>query len=244
MAAGEVVLSVTTEGWNLWGDRFVKRQPLRRQQHTIGPLPSVIDAKLAVVHAIRAAGAGGKVIFNVGHGSGGGALQPIEGAFELAPGGVMKIGGHGVAGTFVDVFYDVAPGGPPAISDMENDLKYNPTSPRLARWHIFQEIAQTFKSTGTREVILLTCRLGNATEFLRKVANDWGVTILAFRQRVALSEDVTTAGRQITRRLFMHLENNPLVGKPAVDLIIMEEETPDKLAPPGDIFRVGPPLAP
>src|SRR5262249_72669 len=157
---------------NLWGDRFVKRQPLRRQQLTIGPLPSVSDAKDAVVNSIRAAGAGGTVIINVGHGAGGGTFQAPEGLFDLAPGGVMRVGGHRAAGILVDVCYDVAVGGPPAISDMENDLKNNPSSPRLAHWRIYQEIAQTFKATGTREVILLTCRVGNATEFLRKVAND------------------------------------------------------------------------
>src|SRR4051812_19863923 len=133
MPAGEVVLSVTADGWNRWGERFVKRQPLRREQRTVGPSPSVSDAKNAVVNAIQAAGAGGTVIINVGHGAGGGNLQATEGTFELAPGGVMKIGGRGVAGTFVDVFYDVSLAGPPAISDMENDLKNNPNSPRLAR---------------------------------------------------------------------------------------------------------------
>jgi hypothetical protein len=237
--AGEVVLSVTADGWNRWGERFVKRQPLRRQQRTIGPSPSVSDAKNAVVNAIRAAGAGGTVIINVGHGGGGGNLRPTEGKFELAPGGVMRIGGRLVANTFVDVFYDVRYGGP---SDMENDLKNNPKSPRLTNWRIYQEIAQAFKATRTYEVILLTCRVGNATEFLQKVANDWGVIITAFRQRVVLTEDVTTVGRQVTRRFFMHLENNPPAGKSAAVLIIMEEETPYGMAPYADIFRVGPPL--
>ena len=153
----------------------------------------------------------------------------------------MRIGGFNVVGSFVDVFYDVNLLGPPSISDMENDLKNNPQSPRLARWRVYQNISAAFKNAHLREVALLTCRVGNATEFLRKVANDWGLVVRAYRQRVALTEDVTTVGKKVTRRFFMHLENNPPAGKSAADLIIMEEEIP--FSPP-DTFLVGPPLVP
>ena len=235
----DVVLSVTVDGWNLWGNRFVKRQPLSRIQHTIGPNPSVDRAKSAILTAISAAGAGGRVIINVGHGAGGGALQPNQGSFELAPGGVMKIVGFNVANGFVDVFYDVNVQGPPAISDKENDLKNNPRSPRLARWAIYEEISRAFKAAHLREVTLLTCRVGSSTEFLRKVANDWGVVIRAYRQRVALTEDIITVGKQVTHHFYMHLENNPPAGKSAADLVVLEEEIPFS---PADTFLVGPPL--
>jgi hypothetical protein len=238
----DVALSVTADGWNHWGERFVKRQPLSRVQQTIGPSPSVDQAKQAVVRAIATAGAGGRVIINVGHGAGGGPnLQANQGLFELAPGGAMRIGGHDVAGSFVDVFYDVNLQGPPSISDMDNDIKNNPHSPRLARWRIYQQISAAFKAAHLREVALLTCRVGNATEFLRKVANDWGVVVRAYRQRVALTEDITTIGRHVTKRFFMHLENNPPVNKSAADLIVLEEEIPFS---PADTFLVGPPLTP
>jgi hypothetical protein len=237
----DVVLSVTADGWNVWGEHFVRRQPLARIQHTIGAHPSVNQAKAAILRAIGAAGATGRVIINVGHGAGGGALPAISGKFELAPANVMTIGGRDVNNVFVDVFYDVNLTGPPAMSDMENDLKNNPNSPRLARWSVYQEISRAFKSSGVREVVLLTCRVGNSTEFLRKVANDWGTVIRAYRQRVALTEDITTVGRTVTRRFFMHLENNPPAGKSAADLIVLEEEIPFA---PADTFLVGPPLSP
>ena len=73
---------------------------------------------------------------------------------------------------------------------MDHDLKNNPSSPRLARWRIYEEISRAFKAASVRAVVLLTCRVGSATEFLRKVANDWGVIVRAYRQRVALTEDV------------------------------------------------------
>jgi hypothetical protein len=239
--ARDAVLSVTADGWNFWGDRFVKAQPLSRIQHTIGAQPSVAQAKAAVLRIISAAWTDGRVIINVGHGAGGGTLQSNQGSFELAPGGVMRIVGRDVANGFVDVFYDVNLKGPPHTSDMEHDLKNNPNSPRLARWAIYQEIARAFKSVRPREVALLTCRVGSSTEFLRKVANDWGVVIRAYRQRVALTEDITTVGRTVTRRFFMHLENNPPAGKKAADLIVLEEEIPFA---PADTFLVGPPLRP
>jgi hypothetical protein len=237
----DVVLSVKAEGWDIWGEHFVKRQPLSRQQLTIGPHPSVAEAKGAVLQAISQAGAEGRVIINVGHGDGGGDLQPTEGIFELAPGGAMTIGGHGIDGTFVDVFYDVNLLGPPGMSDMEHDLKNNPNSPRLTRWRIYQEISQAFKAARLQEVVLLTCAVGSSTEFLRKVANDWGVVIRAYTQLVALTKEVTSVGKKVTTRFYMHLANNPIDRKSAADLVFMEEEIP--FSPP-DTFLVGPPLGP
>jgi hypothetical protein len=236
----DVLLSVIADGWNLWGDRFVKSQPQSRLQHTIGPSPSVVQAKAAVLRAIAAAGAGGRLIVNVGHGGGGALnLQADQGFFELAPGGVMRIVGRGVAGGFVDVFYDVNLSGPPAMSDMENDLKNDPHSPRLARWAIYQEISNAFKAAQLREVVLLTCRAGSAELFVQKVANDWGVVIRAYRQKVGILEDITTVGRSVTKRYFVYLQNNPPAGKSAAQLVLMEEQIP--FSPP-DTYLVGPPL--
>ena len=53
----------------------------------------------------------------------------------------MKIVGRNVKNGFVDVFYDVNLSGPPSISDLENDQKYNPKSQQLAHWKIYQEIS-------------------------------------------------------------------------------------------------------
>jgi hypothetical protein len=236
--AMDVVLSVSAGGWNLWGERFVKRQPLSRVQRLIAPGVTAEAAKLTIIQAVNAAGAGGRVIMNVGHGAGGGPLLPTEGSFEMAPGGKLRIGGRGVANCFVDVFYDVKPSAV-GLSDLEFDLKNNPTSQRLAHWQLYQEIAAAFKKVKPRELILLTCRVGNATEFLRKVANDWGIVITAYRQRVALTEDVVTSSGKITRHFYLHLENDNPFTKSAADLVIYEEEIPRS---PKDTFRVGPPL--
>ena len=142
-------------------------------------------------------------------------------------------------GGYVDVFYDVNVAGPPSMSDMEFDRKNNPTSPRLARWADYQAISSAFKNGRLREVVLLTCRVGQSTEFLRKVANDWGVVIRAYRQRVALVDDSVPVGGKVTRRYRMYLENDPPANKSAADLIVLEEEIPYA---PSQTFLVGPPL--
>lgn len=239
--AMDVLFSVAADGWDQWGLQFVKRQPLGRVQHTIGRKPTVEQTKAALRKAISVAGPGGRVIINVGHGSGGGDLDTNQGSFELAPGATLKIVGYHVIGGYVDVFYDVNVAGPPSMSDLESDRRNNPTSERLARWADYQAISSAFKDGRLREVVLLTCRVGQSTEFLRKVANDWGVVIRAYRQRVALMEDSATVGRKVTRRHRMYLENDPPGSKSAADLIVLEEEIPYA---PRETFLVGPPLPP
>jgi hypothetical protein len=235
----DVVVSVTAGGWNKWGENFVKRQPQSRLQQPIGASPGVVATKAAILRAITTAGAGGRVIINVGHGSGGGALMPTEGKFELAPGGAMTIAGPGVHGAYVNVFYDINMAGPPSMSDLDHDLKNTPHSTRAAHWKVYQEISTAFKKGRLREVALLTCRVGNSTEFLRKVANDWGVVIRAYRQRVVLTTVTTTTGHQKTFQYFMHLENKPpRASTPADELATMETEIPYS---PNDTYLVGPP---
>lgn len=87
--ARTVILSVADGDWNVWGQRFVKRQPLQRLQQTITPGASAATAKTAVLKAARTAGADGVLIISVGHG-GGVAGNPTEGVFELAPGGALN----------------------------------------------------------------------------------------------------------------------------------------------------------
>jgi hypothetical protein len=54
--------------------------------------------------------------------------------------------------------------------------------------------------------------------------------IRAYRQHVALTEDITTLGMKVTRRFYMHLENDPQIGKTASDLVIREAEVPLSVA--------------
>ena len=39
-------------------------------------------------------------------------------------------------------------------------------------------------------MIFFTCKVGNATDFLRKMANDWDVVLGAYQKRVACSDHI------------------------------------------------------
>jgi hypothetical protein len=83
--APTVLLSVNDGDWNVWGERFVKRQPLQRVQHTISPNAPAAVAKDAVIKAARAAGAHGVLIISVGHGTTVDTpLHPSSTTFRLA----------------------------------------------------------------------------------------------------------------------------------------------------------------
>lgn len=227
-----VILSVNDHQWNRWGDQFVAAQPQARQQLLISPKPSVGQAKTALLGAIRAAGAGGTLIISVGHGAASGD-NPLEGMVDLAPGKVMRLGGANasVPPNFVSVFYDVALGGPPALSDLDNDTKFNPGAPRLRHWGVYQEISAAFRAVGPREVVLLSCNVGNGLEFVRKIANDWGVVVRAYKVQVALDPNPP--------RFKVFLVNQPPPYRTAAESILHEEQLP--LAPASTVL-VGPPL--
>jgi hypothetical protein len=230
--AKTVILSVNDQQWNRWGDQFVAAQPLARKQLLVSPAPSVGQAKAALLNAIREAGAGGTVIISVGHGAAGGD-NPQEGMVDLAPRKVMRLGGANasVPPNFVSVFYDVALGGPPSVPDLDNDVKFNPGASRLKNWRVYQEISAAFRAVAPREVVLLSCNVGNGVGFVRKIANDWGVVVRAYKVQVAL--DVNPP------RFKVFLVNQPPPYRTAAESILHEEQLP--FAPSSTVL-VGPPL--
>ena len=237
--ARTVLFSVADGEWNVWGERFVKRQPLQRVQQLIAPAASTAVVKSAVINAARSAGRHGVLIISVGHG---GAVSGSvhEGLFELGPNRSMTIAGGLVAGRFVDVFYNVrrVPSQP---SDLENDLKNNPQSSVLKNFRVYEEISAAIKGVGLQRVVLLTCRVGNATEFLRKVANDWGTVIQGYRKKVGIQQLVGTGNLVGTKPIrIVFLEGSASTpASPASQIVIQEEEIPFD---PNQTFLVGPPL--
>ena len=208
-------------------------------QQEIAPGASTATVKSAVIQATQTAGSQGVLIVSVGHG---GAVQGSvnEGLFELGPNSSMTIAGGLVKGRFVDVFYDTrkVPGQP---SDLENDLKNNPNSSALKNFRVYQEISAAIKSVGLLRVVLLTCNVGNATEFLRKVANDWGTVIQGYRKQVGIQQFVGTgslAGTKPIRIVFL-VGSAATPSSPASLIVTQEEEIPFD---PAQTFLVGPPL--
>jgi len=53
----------------------------------------------------------------------------------------------------------------------------------------YDRIGELLREFGVSNVTFLTCRVGNAEDFLNQIASDWGVTITAYQDRVAAMED-------------------------------------------------------
>lgn len=233
----DVVLTTSEADWKLWADQYAKRQPTGRKSIVVTVGTSAAAAKGAIIDAISKAGAGGQLILSVGHGV---SLDdaPADGLCELAPGGLITLVGrnnrpaHPKSGAVViNVFYDQsANAGQP--SDLEFDTKNNPDSQRLKDWAFYQEIAKAMRGGGLAGVVLLTCRLGNATDFLKKVAADWGVKLIAYTKRVANSVDTyKESGKPDKVTAYVHLEGE-VFPKPeptgAAQNVKASEEIPDR----------------
>src|SRR5689334_8102595 len=167
----DVILTTTEQGWFRWAGQYVKRQPTARRSISISPGTVAVAAKDTIIKAIKTAGPDGRLVFSVGHGA---SIDnaPADGLCELAPGGMLTLVGRNNSpahphanAVIINVFYDMSanPGQP---SDMEYDKKNNPNSQRLKNWQLYQDIARTMRSIKPFRVVLFTCRVGGATEFL------------------------------------------------------------------------------
>ncbi len=139
----------------------------------------------AIKRAISAANHG-LLIFSVGHGI---VVQGFknQGGFDCADNKKMRLGGKGSfadKATFVDVFYDDKPpaGSPVKLSDKEFDEKNNPpgSAQRLENWSIYLDLCKAFVNGKPAAVLLLTCNVGQATGFLKKVATQWQTPIIGY----------------------------------------------------------------
>lgn len=239
----DVIISEKDGIADRWGDDYFKRRtdpsaPAGQKQpkrHFLLTKASSLDVVVkTITDAIAAAGPTGTLIFNVGHGAAG-AGNALDGTVDLAPGSKLKLGGANNTNVFVNVFYDVNLSGPNGFSGMDNDKKFNADTQagkqRLQNWATYQRICQAFKAGGLYKVVFLTCNVGNSTEFLRKIANDWGTVIEAYKKRVVLDP-------QQNGRTRMHLEGDaPGFG---TNVEAAEENLP--LATGSNSFRVGPPI--
>lgn len=199
------VLYVNDGYANIWTRDYVKRQPQARNSVA---MPSGLTAQQtadAIGKAAKMAGANGTLIFNLGHGGTSTSGDAKEGFVDLAPGKKMRLGGHGQTDTFISVFYDVNVAGPPSVSDMANDTNFNAGTPgaktRQQHWKIYQSIGAAIKAAGLYRILFLTCKVGNSTDFVKKIANDWGVVVTAPKQRVVLTP-------QKNQKVRIHLEGD------------------------------------
>jgi len=156
----------------------------------LAPRNSTAEANVAAIKRAIAAANGGLVILSVGHGV---CLNQDEGALDLAPDAVMRVTGKNSSGDpkrFVTVFYDTPPPQDPGItrfSDKENDeTKRTPEgNERLRRFETYKDLCNAFANGNVLAVLLLTCRIGGATGFLKKLASQWKKPVIAYKDQVA-----------------------------------------------------------
>ncbi len=227
--ASDVVIFFQDGYADIWTDRFIKAQPGRRKSVLMGRNPTTNQIVSAIDSAARLAGQDGILIFNVGHGAG---VSPTVGSADIAPDKKMRLGGQGVTDVFVNVFYDVNLAGPNGFSDMDNDIRFNAGSPaakqRMANWQVYKNIGTIIRNAGVRRVIFLTCNLGNATDFVKKIASDWNTVIEAYRKRMVLDP-------QKNGNIRMHLEGDA----PGTGTNIPDNEHEIPLATESNSYRAG-----
>jgi hypothetical protein len=169
-----------------WASQMAKAHGpfLVKRSSPSGSPESVIKGMQALV---REAGGGGLLLFAVGHGVIGSGF-PTNGGFDMADHNLLRIGGQGSSEdpkTFTNVFYDAPP--PPGstikFSEKEIDERTHPAGSqrRLKHFALYKDLCQTFTDTKLGLVILLTCRIGQSTAFLQRVAQQWSTPILAYR---------------------------------------------------------------
>lgn len=146
------------------------------------------EANVQVIKQAIAAANHGLVIFSVGHGI---VTQGFkdQGGFDCADDKKLRLGGKGSAAdpaTFVDVFYDDKPpaGETLKFSPRETDERVGGAgaAQRLKNWAIYLDLCKAFVDGGVAGVLLLTCNVGGATGFLRKVASQWKTTIIGYNE--------------------------------------------------------------
>lgn len=230
--ASDVVLYFQDGYADIWTNRFVKAQPYARKSVRMGQHPTTNQIVSAIKSAAKLAGQGGTLIFNVGHGA---AVSSTVGVVDIAPNKQMRLGGQGVTDVFVNVFYDVNLAGPNGFSDMDNDIRFNADSPtakkRMANWQVYKNIGTIISNAGIHRVIFLTCNVGDATDFVKKIANDWNTVVEAYRKPMVLDDPEENGN------IRMHLKDD----LPGTGTNIPDSEHELPLATESNSYRAGPP---
>ncbi len=242
------VISIVDGMADVWAkqfvDAFIKRPKKVEQGGTLEIVPprfSIImqsspqpDEVISTIQkAVTQAGPGGVLVFNVGHGV---SANATDGVVDLAANHKFRLGGLNNADdpkVFVSVFYDLDPDGPgPRMSFQAEDEKFSANPSRLKRWEKYKKIAKIVTDGRLRKVVFLTCKVGQSTDFLKKIALDWNVVVEAYKRRVQLTP-------QQNGRVRIHLEGDaPGQG---TNIPASEENLFSNVFRSSDTVLVGPP---
>jgi hypothetical protein len=187
----------TSRFHKIWAAQWEKEDPLNRKPLPIDGSGSHEHIRDMIVDAAKLAGktAFNELILAVGHG--GAAELPTEGLVDLAPKSRMRlakaaIGSRNEKGTeiFFNPFYDFVFPGPGRLkSDKTNDeesvrlndpINIKGAKFRLSRHAIYQSIGSAIQDSHVNQIVFLTCNVGNAIDFIKKIALDWQVKVKAY----------------------------------------------------------------
>src|SRR5262245_50395387 len=190
-----------------WSQQFVDADRGNRRRIEVARSANPNQLVRIVRRAACSAG-NGRLIFATGHG----AVGPQGGAMvDLAPNGHFQIRrsqpGAGdsrpphPSWAYALAFYDVGVNGaqPQRQSDqfvIDADAHRTPglhAAAATARHNLqmrqyYEDIGSALRDGNVREVVFLACSVGNDVEFIRRIAQDWGPSITAFRRRVVFSD--------------------------------------------------------
>ena len=162
------------------------------------------DAPANVAHQLRLAatraGPRGALILSVGHGATIADINGETGFFDLGPKSSFRVGGRDAVmigdtddpkkhPVHTSAFYDFRVANPIlkggfAASRKDEDEKSGSkhAKQRLANWRHYESVGLAFRSLSV--VVLLTCKVGNSSGFMRRVQSQWGCAILGYRRRI------------------------------------------------------------
>lgn len=226
-----VVVTEQNQPWAAWaGKKQFLLWPFAAQV-TIPNGSSLDAAATKLEQAAKIAGQGGAIILSVGHGglASTGDGRTDEGFFDLAPSGFRVAGNNAVLTgqtgegkkAQVSSFYDFVPtfgGGIKAKSRKQEDEDRakssnpnvsGPAKTRLAHWERYLEIGKAFESNGVGALILLTCKVGQATDFLKRTRAQLRVPIAAYKRRVmGVTVEHSVGSKVVAKRTRIFLEGD------------------------------------
>jgi hypothetical protein len=194
-----------------WAGQWQRADPDNRRTVPIGGVGSHEQLRDVIVNAVRLAGqtAFNELILAVGHGGGTGDA----GTLDLAPNLRMRlargtIGSRNAKGTetLYDPFYDFvfSSAGLKPKSDKTQDEDWVRQNDRvnlagakfrLGRSAIYQSIGNAIRANNIQQVVFMTCNVGNAVDFIKKIAFDWQVKVRAYQRFIVFQLNVGGTGK-------------------------------------------------
>lgn len=215
------------EYFRIWAQQYVNKDPKQRVLVSI----AAVDRNAVVTAtrtAARLAGGNGRVVFAVGHGWGS-EETPQAGNADFGPKGILRVT------EYVAFYHPTSSQAGCQIKKIAEDFDAAKAKSRpaaLKRWcanykvkgkdcealkkkvgkrsdvqSYYERIVAVFRKTRVGRVLLLSCNIGKAHEFLDELSTDFGVPVGAYL-RTVIAEAEKPAGSKGKIRVRVYLEGD------------------------------------